>query len=125
MNFGKCLFSATPGTVVLDPSEAGIRTAGGGVSLLPGSSTVNCAKFNVSGAEGYSFTIKLPTSPIILSNGTNFVTVDNFTSAPSGPATFTPGALSILVGATLNVNANQEPGVYISTGDFKVTINYN
>ena len=53
------------------------------------------------------------------------MTVENFTSTPSGSGTFGPGVQPICVGATLNVNANQEAGVYVSTENFVVTINYN
>lgn len=125
LSFGNISASASPGTVVLTPSEAATRIVTGGVTLPSGSGTVKSAKFVASGADGYSFSIMLPTVPITLSNGTSFMTIDNFTSVPSGSATFTPGAITICVGATLNVNANQEAGVYISTQDFEVTVSYN
>lgn len=125
LNFGRIIPSGSPGTVTLNPTEASTRVVTGGVTLSPGSGTVNSAKFIASGADGISFSIMLPTAPVMLSNGTNFMTIDNFTSTPSGSGTFSEGSQSILVGATLNVNANQEAGVYNSTQDFEVTVNYN
>jgi hypothetical protein len=125
MNFGNISSGPTGGIVVLLPTESGTRTAEGGVTIPSGSGTVSSAKFIVSGADGYSYSIILPAAPITLSNGTNFMTIDNFTSTPSGSGTFNSGAQTIRVGATLNVDANQEAGLYISTESFEVTINYN
>lgn len=125
LNFGNISPGETPGTVVLTPTEASTRTVSGGVTLPSGSSTVHSAKFIVSGADGCSYSIILPSTPITLSNGTNFMTIDNFTSTPSGFGTFSHGSQTICVGATLNVNANQEAGLYESTEEFEITVNYN
>ena len=125
LNFGIISPGETSGTVVLAPTEAGNRTASGGVTLPTGSGTVNSAKFIVSGADGYSYSIVLPTIPVILSNGTETMTIDNFTSTPSGSGTFTPGSQTICVGAMLNVAANQQPGLYESIENFEVIVNYN
>ncbi|HEX2920986.1 MAG TPA: DUF4402 domain-containing protein [Bacteroidales bacterium] len=123
MSFGKISPGETAGTVTLSPTEASIRTTSGGVSLSTGSGTVHSAKFNVTGADGYTYSIILPSTANIVSNGTSFMTIDNFTSTGSGA--FSSGSLSICIGATLNVNANQEAGVYESTEDFEVTVGYN
>ena len=125
LSFGKIASSETSGTVVLDPIASSTRTASGGVTLPAGTSTVQSAKFIVSGADGNTYSIILPSAATTLSNGTNFMTVDNFTSTPSGSATLNSGSQIIYVGATLNVNAYQEAGDYISTQDFEVTVNYN
>ena len=125
LSFGIISSGATSGTVVLAPTAPGIRSASGGATLPPGSSTVQSAMFIASGAIGSAYTITLPSAAITLSNGTHLMTADNFTSTPSGSGIFTPGSQTIYVGATLNINANQEPGVYESTEDFEVTLNYN
>jgi hypothetical protein len=125
MSFGNISAGATSGTVTLAPTEASTRTTSGGVSLPSGSGTVHSAKFIVSGVDGYTYSIILPSTPITLSNGTNFMTIDNFTSTPSGSGTFTSGSQTICVGAVLNVNANQEAGLYESLEEFDVTVNYN
>src|SRR5574344_4896 len=47
------------GTVVLAPD--GNRTSTGGVTLPATKGTVTAAQFNVTGADGYTFAITLPT----------------------------------------------------------------
>jgi len=123
LSFGNISPGETSGIVVLSPTAAGTRTANGGVILPSGSGTVQSAKFIVSGVDGYSYSIILPLAAITLSDGTHFMTIDNFTSTPSGSGVLTSGSQIIYVGATLNVNANQEAGVY--TEDFEITVNYN
>lgn len=125
LSFGKISAGETSGTVVLDPTVTGTRTASGGVTLPSGSGTVQSAKFIVSGVDGWAYSIILPLAAITLSDGIHFMTVDNFTSIPSGSGLFTSGSQIIYVGATLNVNANQEAGDYESTEDFEITVNYN
>lgn len=125
LNFGFISSGETSGVVVLAPTEAGSRTVSGGVSLPSGTGPVKSAKFIVSGSKGNSFSIILPTNPIVLSNGSAFMTLDNFTSSPSGSGTFTSGSQTICVGATLNVNANQQPGLYKSTEQFEIIVSYD
>lgn len=125
LKFGNISAGETPGTVVLAPNEASSRIVTGGVTLPSGSGTVYSAKFIISGVDGYSYSIILPLTPITISNGTNFMTIDNFTSTPSGSGTFEHGSQTICVGATLNVNANQEAGLYQSTEEFEITVSYN
>lgn len=125
LNFGYLSSGATGGTVVLTPLEAATRSTTGGVLLQLGNASVNSAKFIVSGADGYSFSIILPVVPVILSNGINTMSIDNFASTPSGSGIFSTGSQPICIGARLNVGANQAAGVYSTTEDFAVTINYN
>ena len=125
LSFGNIAAGETSGTVVLAPTAAGIRSASGGVTLPAWSGTVQSAKFIVSGVDGYTYSIILPSASITLSDGTHSMTIDNFTSIPSGSGLFTPGSQIIYVGATLNVNANQEEGDYESTEDIEITVNYN
>jgi hypothetical protein len=125
LSFGNISAGETSGTVVLPPTVTSIRTASGGVTLPSGSGTVQSAKFIVSGDDSHSYSIILPSAAITLSDGTHFMTVDNFTSIPSGSGLLTSGSQIVYVGATLNVNAHQEAGDYISTQDFEVTVNYN
>lgn len=125
LSFGIISSGETSGTVVLAPTAASTRSASGGVTLPSGSGTVQSAIFIVSGVNGYAYTITLPSAAITLSDGTHFMTVDNFTSIPSGSGLLNPGSQTIYVGATLNINANQEAGDYESTEDFVVTVNYN
>ena len=123
MNFGNvAVNSTTAGTVVLTPE--GTREKTGGVTLPATKGTVTAAQFNVTGADGYTFAITLPTD-ITISNGAGgSMIVNNFISTPDGTGTIS-GDTPIKVGATLNVAAGQVAGTYTSVTPFEVTVNYN
>ena len=122
MNFGNVASSVNPGSVTLTP--AGARSTLGGVTLPATTGTVTAASFTVTGEAGFTYVITLPAS-VIISSGGNNMTVDNFTSTPSGTGTLTAGTSTLTVGARLNVLANQPAGAYISGTPFTVTVNYN
>ncbi|SFW25199.1 DUF4402 domain-containing protein [Chitinophaga sancti] len=126
MNFGRVAATAAAGTVVLAP--AGTRTFTGGVTLpsFGGTGDVSPAIFDVSGAPDYTYSITLPTTATTIANGSNTMTVDTWTSSPTPIGTLAgDGTQTLRVGATLNVGANQAPGVYTSATPFTVTVNYN
>lgn len=123
LQFGNVAASALAGTVTMDP--AGVRTPGGGVTLPATTGTVTAASFTVTGTAGYTYAITLPVGATTLANGANTMTVDNFSSTPSGTGTLTGGTSTLTVGARLNVGANQAAGLYTSTANFVVTVNYN
>lgn len=122
MSFGNIIADADGGTVVLVP--AGTRTLNGLNSpSIPG--TVTAASFNVSGLASASYAITLPASHDI-SNGTQTMTVNAFSSNPNATGALdATGAQTVTVGATLNVNANQQAGTYTNAAGFTVTVNYN
>jgi hypothetical protein len=122
MNFGNVATSAVAGTVVLGTNS--VRTANAGASLPVTTGTVSAAKFTVNGNVDATYSIVLP-GTITLSNGTNNMTVGTFTSTPTATGLLTLGAQEILVGATLNVGANQVAGVYTNASDLSVTVAYN
>lgn len=124
MNFGNvAVQSTTAGTVVLAP--AGTRTRTGGVTLPTTAGTVTAASFTVSGTSGYTYAITLPSTALTITSGANTMTVNTFTSDPSGTGTLTAGEQVVNVGATLNVGAGQAAGTYVSATPFDVTVNYN
>ncbi len=125
LSFGNIAPGETSGTVVLDPIAESTRTASGGVTLPSGSGQVQSAKFTVNGVADCGYSITLPSVAIKLRDGTHFMTIGNFTSTPSGSGILTLGSQTLYVGATLYVDANQEPGNYESTVDFEITVNYN
>ena len=125
MNFGNIAVSpVNAGTVILSP--AGSRTTGGagGVTLPVVAGTVTAAAFNVTGLGSSTYSITLPSSYIISSGGNN-MTINNFTSTPSGTGVLSSGAQTIQVGATLNVAAAQAAGTYTNGTGFPVQVNYN
>ncbi|MDP4291281.1 MAG: DUF4402 domain-containing protein, partial [Bacteroidota bacterium] len=68
----------------------------------------------------------LPKTDYIISNGSNNMTINAFTSDPSGNGVLDgSGSQIINVGATLNVKAGQATGLYTSGTGFTVMVNYN
>jgi spore coat protein U-like protein len=118
--FGELSAGLTSGTAVVTPS--GTRTFMGGVT--PGNSGgVTSAAFLVLGIPLLTYSISLPGS-VVLSAGANTMTVNTFTSNPSGTGQLTViGVQTLTVGATLQVGASQSSGSY--TGTFDVTVVYN
>lgn len=124
MNFADVVSSGAPGTVVLSASSSPTRSVTGGAEL--GNSTgISAATFTVAGDPDATYSITLPGSDVTLSDGgVNTMTVNTFTSSPSGTGTLSGGGTQTLyVGATLNVGANQPNGTY--DGTFSVTVAYN
>src|SRR3954470_23145319 len=90
MNFGNVAIGAIDGTVILD--AFGGRTATGGVTLPASAGVVSAATFDVFGEDGYTYSITLPSSITLTRvSGTESMTADNFTSAPSGTGTLLAG----------------------------------
>ncbi len=126
MNFGNvAVQSGTGGTVVLAPG--GGRSESGGVTLPSTTGTVTAASFTVSGMANYTYGITLPSANVVISDGTNTMNVNSFTSTPTPTGTLdgTTGSQTLNVGATLNVAAGQPAGAYTLTDGITVTVNYN
>jgi hypothetical protein len=119
LDFGEVIAGDTPGTVVMSP--AGARSFTGGVALGDPVSA-GPATFSVTGDPGAGYSILLP-GPLELHNGPHRMTLDPFTSDPDGLGLLNGSGIQTLkVGATLNVGANQTPGMY--TRVFHVTVAY-
>ena len=118
LNFGQVV-AHTGGQVIIAPN--GTRTVGGSAEAVPASSS-SAATFAVTGNGANTYAITLPNSTILLS-GSNTITVDAFTSTPSGTGALSSGAQTVQVGATLEVGAAQAAGSY--TGTFNVYVQYN
>jgi Domain of unknown function (DUF4402) len=124
MNFGNVAVSTVAGTVVLTP--AGVRSTTGGCTLPAITGTVAAGAFNVTGAANYTYAITLPAAATTITSGGNTMTVDTWTSTPSGTGTIgAGGSQALTVGATLNVAGSQAAGTYVSGTPFTVTVNYN
>lgn len=123
MNFGNIAVIATGGTVVLTP--AGVRSVTGDVTLPATAGTVTAASFDVTGTANFTYSITLPAAALTISNGTDNMTVDTWTSDPTPTGTLDgTGAQTLSVGATLNVAGGESSGEYTG-GPFTVTVNYN
>lgn len=121
MSFGNIVAGAGSGTVVLATNDSRSKT---GDVILPAATpgTIASAQFKVTGLANATYAITLPTT-LNISNGSQSMTINSFTSTPSSTGTLTSGEETVKVGATLNVGASQASGNY--TGSFSVTVAYN
>ena len=110
------------GDVTLTPNST--RTTSGEVELAEGG-TVSAASFEITGEPGYTYGVTLPGDNYVLSNGSETMEINNFTSDFNSENALAVGSQTINVGATLKVNPNQTPGNYVNQGGFNVTVNYN
>lgn len=124
LNFGNIISTATGGKVVLSPASTRTET---GVQLAAVQGTVTAASFTVTGETDYAYTVTLPSTDYTLTTGTGAATqtmiLNAFTSDHT--ATIAGGSLTLSVGATLNITANQSAGVYTNATPFTVSVNYN
>jgi hypothetical protein len=120
LDFGQAVAGLSAGTVTVTPG--GARSVSGGATLGSGLA-VSAASFTVTGQPSTAYGIVLPGS-IALSSGSHSMTVDDFTSDPSGTGVLSGGGSQALsVGAKLHVSARQAGGSY--SGTFSVTVAYN
>ena len=116
LDFGTFTSGTTGGTVTV--SRAGNGTAGGDVTLMPGS--VEAAdSFTVEGDPGRRFAIVTGAGSVTSGSDSMAFTTNaraNHTLDASGNASFT-------VGGELTVGADQAAGVY--NGSYTVTVTYN
>ena len=117
--FGNIASSIVEGTVTIEPS--GARSHSGGVTpSVVGD--FKSATYAATGEQNATYNITLPES-VIISSGTNSMTVEEFISTPANGTFGEDGTQEIKVGATLNVAGGQLTGNY--TGTYNVTIAYN
>lgn len=121
MNFAN-IDAKNGGEVVLKPDNS--RQANGGVQL-DNSTNVSAASFEVTGQSGYTFSISLPDTEQVLTNGTETMVIKNFSTDFDLDTSLGANSTTIRVGATLAVNPNQTPGTYTSPSSMQVTVNYN
>ena len=119
--FGDIGSSSIPGTITI--AVDGSRTSTGGATINSNTSGTP-ASFEISGDPNALYMITLPTYVVITSSAGDTMTVDNFTSAPSGNGQLDPaGRQSLNVGATMNVGSFQAFGAY--QGIVATTVEYN
>ena len=129
LKFGKIFTGTTAGTVTVAPN--GTRTRTGGVTLF--GNDQQAAEFAGLGAVNQRVQISLGSNSIFLTGPGTRMRARAFTigSTPTAVLTTNPqvfriasatGGFRFLVGATLDVNANQAPGTY--SGTWTITLNY-
>jgi hypothetical protein len=132
LNFGVMLSGPTAGTVVVTP--AGTRTKTGGVTLFGNSHHPAEFAGRKPGNNNRPVRISVASNTIQLTGPGAPMTVRLFNGNTNPGQTFTNtprnfqvqgqanGTFELRVGATLDVNANQAPGVY--TGNWALTLDY-
>ena len=126
LNFGR--FSPGPqgGEIILSPQNT-VSVLG---SVFRGNGPHNAASFFVSGDQDATYSITLPSGPVIIrsTTGSKTMLVDNWVSVPVegvGNGLLQNGAQTVFVGATLKIGTLNENPVGIYTGSYKVTFDFN
>lgn len=122
LHFGTII--AGVGTVTVTPA-GGRSTTGPVLSALAPAHTA--ASFTVSGESGLTYSISLSAGPVLISDGTNTMSVNTFVTNPTPTGTLTGGTETLTLGATLTVTggATQPSGTYTNLNAVTVTVNYN
>jgi hypothetical protein len=120
LDFGTIAYNGA-GTVTVDTAGSAVRTCS---ANLVCSGTPDNAGFNVTGGASQNVGVTPPPASITISNGTNTMTVDSFTSSLVGWTgnLGVGGAFSFNVGGTLHVAGTESAGLY--TGNFSVSVAY-
>ena len=121
LDFGQIAPGATAATIVVAPD--GTMTGGCPTQVICAGST-NAPSFDVVGNPNALVYVTFTNASETLSNGTDSMTVDTFTTDGSGQLTLDgAGAGEFSVGGSLDVGASQAAGVY--TGTLEVNVAYN
>lgn len=126
LNFGRFSPETQGGLILLTPD--GILTTQG--TVITGGGAHSSASFYITGEYNATFTIVLPTGAAILTNTLNSKTmqVNGWQSIPApgiGTGKLTAGAMTVQVGAVLNVGDMNANPVGIYTGTYTITFSYN
>jgi hypothetical protein len=109
------------GVVILTPENT--RISNGDLHLVEGG-TVSAASFEITGQKGYTFGISLPNGSHRLTNGSESLLLQDFTTDYKG-GNLAGDKKTVRIGASLIVNPNQQPGDYKTTSELQITVNYN
>lgn len=120
MNFAE-IDARNGGTVILNPDNT--RSAFGDVQLKS-SSAVSAAVFEVKGQNGYSYSINIPTGDFTMINGSKQINLKDFT-VNTDSSTLNSDSQVIRMGATIEIEPDQEPGRYITPTPLEITVSYN
>lgn len=120
------------GSIAAGSSESKVVIATGGGRTVEGNATLYTndagqqGTFEVTGAEGHTYSITLPSDgeTTLTTSGGNSMDVKTFKSDPGATGKLDDsGKQTIQIGATLVVKASQSSGTY--SGQYAVTVNYN
>jgi hypothetical protein len=123
LNFGNVLSGYNPGSLTLSPD--GTRTANGLQISNAVQGEASPAQAIVTHGD-HNYSITLPDSFTLYNQGNpnQTILINQFRVAPSINSEM-EGADILKIGATLNLEANQVPGIYTNPSGFNVTVTYN
>lgn len=126
LNFGKFSPGAEGGELIISPQNT-VSVLGG---VYRGGGMHNAASFYVSGDIDATYSVSLPSEPVVITNTENAKTmlVDNWISVPNegmGTGQLLDGFQVVFVGATLKVGTLADNPVGIYTGSYRVTFDFN
>lgn len=118
LNFGSFCRSNQVQTLTITPAG----TAGSSSVVCSVSNDISADSFTFTSSDlSTSFSVNLPTSPITLTNGTDNLSVSNFTPSCTSCTTYNQHA-TFTIGATITVPANASVGEYM--GSYPVSVTY-
>lgn len=120
MNFAS-IDAGTGGSVILNPDNT--RNTTGDVRL-DNAANVSAAIFEVKGQKGYSYHINIPEGSFNMVNGLEKIVIKDFNTS-SRNSSLNSGAQIISLGATLEIEPGQKPGLYITPTPIEITVSYN
>lgn len=132
LRFGSIIRNAAEGVVTVGVTGAAVRSLPGAYTdLATGADDHGAAAFTIAGSENATYVLTLPESVVLTAagtpTGTTTMTANNFTSNSITSNTTgklnEDGEFALLVGADLNVKADQATAIY--TGTFAITVAYN
>lgn len=126
LNFGRFAPGPQGGKLILTPQST-VSVLG---SVYKGTGSYNAASFYISGDIDASYSITLPSNPVILkhTSSAKTMTIDEWYSDPApgiGTGMLQNGFQVVLVGATLNVGTLHDNPVGIYTGIYTITFDFN
>lgn len=118
LDFGRIIGNSTGGDVEIKVD--GTRTATDNTDLLDPTDEGQPGTFEVTAAQGYSYSISIPDTTLTGDGDAMDVTFNNNLGASSSG---TGSAQNLILGGVLSVNGSQLEGAY--TGEVTVTVSYN
>lgn len=110
------------GEITITPSNTSIAT---GEVIIASEDKASPATIELNSEPGIAYAVTLPTINYIIYNGTDSMTINNFTSDYNNDFSLSDGSQTLHVGATLIINSHQTPGYYTNTTGIHVAISYN
>jgi hypothetical protein len=126
LNFGRFSPGVQGGEIILSPQNT-ISVLG---SVFKGTGMHNSASFYITGDADASYSITLPSAPVILTHVSSAKTMQvmNWASVPApgtGTGRLQNGFQVVYVGATLKVGTMNDNPVGIYTGTYNITFDFN